>query len=126
MVSRRFDPRRSFRTPRSVRSQLTIRPRVIADDIWAKLLWAGLNVTANDLPVVYWSEGDRRRKNRKQCPLYPLELVQAVTVVWLFAGLRSDEIAACGLVVSGGSTKANASQPRRWSQTRRSAGSTSR
>lgn len=26
-------------------------PRVIADDIWAKLLWARLNVESGDLPT---------------------------------------------------------------------------
>ena len=56
-------------------------PRVIADDVWAKLLWAGLNLTADDLPAS--SAG----------AYYPMELVRAVTLTWLFAGLRSDEIA---------------------------------
>ncbi|WP_220447754.1 hypothetical protein [Nonomuraea diastatica] len=54
---------------------------MIADDIWGKLLWAGLNLTADDLPVT-------------QAGLfYPLELVRAVTLTWLFSGQRSDEIA---------------------------------
>jgi hypothetical protein len=55
-------------------------PRVIADDIWAKLLWAGLNLTPEDLP----SSGGQ---------FYPLELIRAVTLTWLFSGQRSDEIA---------------------------------
>jgi hypothetical protein len=54
---------------------------VIADEIWAKLLWAGLNLQTDDLPVT------------KSGHFYPLELVRAVTVTWLFGGLRSDEIA---------------------------------
>jgi hypothetical protein len=54
---------------------------VIADDIWAKLLWAGLNLETSDLPA---NTGGQ---------FYPLELVRALAVVWLFAGLRSDEIA---------------------------------
>jgi hypothetical protein len=86
-ISRRFDPRRC-----SVRSQLMTNPRVIAEDIWSKLLWAGLNVTADNLPAGNWREGDKRLRNRKRSSLYPLEMVRAVTVVWLFAGLRSDEI----------------------------------
>jgi hypothetical protein len=56
-------------------------PRVIADEIWAKLLWAGLNLTEDDLPVT--NSGF----------FYPIELVRAVTLAWLFSGQRSDEIA---------------------------------
>nr|WP_246193390.1 tyrosine-type recombinase/integrase [Kitasatospora atroaurantiaca] len=55
-------------------------PRVIADDIWAKLLWAGLNVEPGDLPT-----SDSRT--------YPVELIRGITLTWLFAGQRSDEIA---------------------------------
>jgi hypothetical protein len=50
-IPRRFDPRRCFGVPRSVRGLIAPNPRVIADDVWAKLLWAGLNLTAADLPV---------------------------------------------------------------------------
>ena len=63
------------------RTLLGPNPRVIADDVWAKLLWAGLNLTAADLPTT------------KAGPFYPIELVRAVTMTWLFAGQRSDEIA---------------------------------
>ncbi|MGH3574239.1 MAG: tyrosine-type recombinase/integrase [Pseudonocardiaceae bacterium] len=76
-IPRRFDPGRAFATPRSVLGQLTRDPRVIADDVWAKLLWAGLNLTQDDLA----------RGNP-----YPLELVRALAVTWLFSGLRSNEI----------------------------------
>lgn len=55
------------------------KPRVIADDAWAKLLWAGLNLAADDLGVM----GTRA---------YPLELVRAFALTWLFAAQRSDEI----------------------------------
>jgi integrase len=79
-IPRRFDPAHALRTPRSVRALLGPDPRVIADDIWAKLLWAGLNVEPGDLPT-----GDGRT--------YPIELTRAVTITWLFAGQRSDEIA---------------------------------
>jgi hypothetical protein len=54
---------------------------VIADDIWAKLLWAGLNVDPEDFPTNTYG----------LC--YPIELIRAVTLTWLFSGLRSDEIA---------------------------------
>ncbi|MER6231515.1 tyrosine-type recombinase/integrase [Streptomyces sp. NPDC001616] len=80
LVPRRFDPAQALRTPRSVRALMGPDPRVIADDIWAKLLWAGLNVEPGDLPT-----SDSRT--------YPVELIRAITLTWLFAGQRSDEIA---------------------------------
>ena len=81
---RRFDPSRVFATPKSVSKLIGPKPRVIADDIWAKLLHAGLNLKETDLP---FQVGEKR-----QAYLYPLLFVQAVVVVWLFAGLRRDEI----------------------------------
>jgi integrase len=80
-LPRRFDPLRALATPRSVAALLGPDPRVIADEIWAKLLWAGLNLKTEDLPVT------------KSGHFYPLELVRGVTLTWLFGGLRSDEIA---------------------------------
>jgi integrase len=80
-IPRRFDPTRALATPRSILALTGPNPRVIADDIWAKLLWAGLNLEVSDLPATAGG----------QC--YPLELVRALALVWLFAGLRSDEIA---------------------------------
>ncbi|WP_435853759.1 hypothetical protein [Streptomyces sparsogenes] len=44
-------------------------------------MWAGLNLQEDDLPQT-------RAGN-----FYPLELVRAVTLTWLFSGQRSDEIA---------------------------------
>jgi integrase len=82
-IAVRFDPRRSFATPRSITALVGPNPRVIADDVWMKLLWAGLNLTEGDLP-----SGNPARKKI----FYPLPMVRAVVVVWLFAGLRSDEI----------------------------------
>lgn len=81
-IVRRFDPRRCFATPRAILALLAPNPRVIADDVWAKLLWAGLNLNEADLlaPV----SGPRGS--------YPFALVRAVTVVWLFGGLRRNEI----------------------------------
>jgi integrase len=80
-IGRRFDPRRAFALPRSIRALIGPDPRVIADDVWAKLMWAGLNLTVEDLPV-----------RRAAGPWYPLELVRAAALLWLFAGLRVDEI----------------------------------
>jgi hypothetical protein len=56
-----------------------------ADDVWAKLLWAGLNVTPEDFAS--W-----RNPSGRIHTYYPIEMIRAVTVVWLFAGIRGDEI----------------------------------
>ena len=77
---RRFDPSRALAVPRSVNALIGTDPRVIADEVWAKLLWAGLNLEAGDLPGT--SAGT----------YYPLELIRALTLSWLFSGLRSDEL----------------------------------
>jgi integrase len=77
---RRFDPSRALAVPRSVASLIGTDPRVIADDMWAKLLWAGLNLGVEDLP------------GNSAGTYYPMELIRAVTLTWLFSGLRSDEI----------------------------------
>src|SRR5664280_1145715 len=80
-MPRRFDPTRALATPRSVLVLIGPNPRVIAYDIWAKLLWAGLNIEATDLP------------GNGSGPCYPIELIRAITLTWLFAGQRSAEIA---------------------------------
>jgi integrase len=77
---RRFDPTRALAVPRSVSALIGTDPRVIADDVWAKLLHAGLNIETADLPGT--SAGS----------YYPMALVRALTLTWLFSGLRSDEI----------------------------------
>ncbi|MFE9328929.1 tyrosine-type recombinase/integrase [Nocardia sp. NPDC052278] len=80
-LPRRFDPNRALATPRSIAALLGPDPRIIADDVWAKLMWAGLNLTPDDLP------------QSQAGNFYPIELVRAVTLTWLFSGQRSDEIA---------------------------------
>ena len=79
-IPRRFDPARALSTPRSLRALIGPDPRVIADGIWAKLLWAGLNLEAADLP-------------RADGRVHPVEMIRAITLTWLFSGQRSDEIA---------------------------------
>lgn len=86
-IKRRFDPFRALATPASVRQLHAVEPRIVADDIWAKLLHAGLNLTMTDLPLVESGQKPRLRR-----PWYPLDMVCAVTAIWLFAGLRQDEI----------------------------------
>ncbi len=78
-LPRRFDPARALATPRAVSALIGPRPRVIADEVWAKLLWAGLNLDEADLATSHHS-------------CYPVKLVRALAITWLFAGLRSDEI----------------------------------
>lgn len=79
-IPRRFDPSRALTVPRSVAVLIGTNPRVIADDVWAKLLWAGLNLAPEDLP------------GNTADSYYPMELIRAVTLCWLFSGLRSDEL----------------------------------
>jgi hypothetical protein len=50
-IEKRFNPQRVFATPRSLKHQIRVAPRIIEDDIWAKLLWAGLNLRAEDCPL---------------------------------------------------------------------------
>jgi hypothetical protein len=80
-IPRRFDPRRSFAAPRSLRALIGPKPKVIADDVWAKLLWAGLNLEETDLS-----------RNAHGKHFYPVPMVKAISIVWLFGGLRVDEI----------------------------------
>lgn len=80
-IPRRLDAARAFAQPRSLRALVGPQPRVLSDDVWAKLLWAGLNLTETDLPAAWVSRH-----------FYPLTMIRAVAVVWLFAGLRQDEI----------------------------------
>ena len=57
---------------------------MIADDVWAKLMWAGLNLMEGDLSKHGPGEGASH--------YYPFLLVRAMALVWLFAGLRWNEI----------------------------------
>jgi integrase len=96
-ITRRFDPRRCLATPRSIHALIGPSPRVIEDSVWAKLLWAGLNLMADDIPFyVSQSTGATNsldpRLADKRIYYYPFEMVRAMTLVWLFCALRSDEI----------------------------------
>jgi integrase len=79
-IPRRFDPARALALPRRIAALIGTNPRVIADDVWAKLLWAGLNLQPPDLP------------GKSADTYYPMPLIRAVTLTWLFSGLRSDEL----------------------------------
>jgi integrase len=82
-----FDPLRYFKIPYREVYAKTPNPRIIADDLWAKLLWAGLNLQPEDLPVHHLGDGVSYGQ-----PQYPFEMMRALAMVWLFSGLRSDEI----------------------------------
>jgi integrase len=86
--TRRFDSTRVLATPRAIKNLIAPNPRVIANDLWAKLLWAGLHLEQSDLPTAPVGAAcpDRR------WIVYPLALVKATAVAWLFTGLRSDEL----------------------------------
>ena len=83
----RFNPFQALATPRSVRCLIGPDPRIIQDDVWAKLLWAGLNLTDQELskPNDPAARGDGH--------IYPATMVKALVLVWLFSGLRRNEIA---------------------------------
>jgi integrase len=83
-----FNPQRAFQIPRTIKSKVGTNPRVIADDIWAKLLWAGLNFTDDDVP-----KSPCRGRPTYTTSRYPVEMIRAMALTWLFCGLRANEIA---------------------------------
>jgi len=98
-IERRFNPQRVFATPRHLKHQFRIAPRPISDDLWAKLLWTGLNLRAEDFPIQGHhrhrpedQEAEPLQSGQEAGSFYPLEMLRALAVVWLFAGLRSDEL----------------------------------
>ncbi len=85
--ARHFAPGRAFATPRAITARIGPNPRVIADEVWAKLLWAGLNLDERDLSTLGGIGG-----STPSGLVYPHALVKALALTWLFAGLRSDEL----------------------------------
>lgn len=86
-IPKRYEPGRVLAIPRPIASLIGPAPRVVADDVWAKIVWAGMNLGKEDLAP--------RRIGPDRDPIspyYPIELVRAICHLWLFAGLRSDEI----------------------------------
>jgi len=93
-IPRTFNPGRVFATPRSLKALIGPAPRAIADEVWAKLLWAGLNLEEKDFPL---HGPTTKSKEHSQAILagscfYPFEMVRALALLWLFGGLPSDEI----------------------------------
>jgi hypothetical protein len=79
-----LNPAHCLAVPRTILAKIGPAPRVIADDIWAKIMWAGLNLTVDDLLFATARAGEG--------PAYPIEMVRAVAITWLFSGLRMNEI----------------------------------
>ncbi|WP_202907045.1 tyrosine-type recombinase/integrase [Sphingobium yanoikuyae] len=73
----RFSPRYHLATPKAVNFNAGVKPRVIDDAMWLRLIWASLNLEQEDLLSERW---------------YPLALMQALAVVWTHCGLRQNEI----------------------------------
>ncbi len=81
-ISIQFNAHRALRTPKAIRNLIGPDPRMVDKPLWAKLLWAAMNLEEKDLPLA----------GGINAPLYPLEMVRAIAVVWCFAALRSNEI----------------------------------
>lgn len=88
-ITPRFDPRRVLALPLSVRAGRDPDPRIIEDAAWAKLMAAGLTLTAEDLRAY----GTPRAKAAGwHANYYPIEMIRALVGAWLFGRLRMDEI----------------------------------
>ncbi len=85
-VPRRFDPGRVLRTPRNIKNLIGPSPRDLNPLLWARLVHAAHELTEEDLPC--GPHGVRQ---------YPLTFVRAVANVWVYSGLRADEITRLSL-----------------------------
>ncbi|MGI4735862.1 MAG: tyrosine-type recombinase/integrase [Janthinobacterium lividum] len=85
-----FNPDRYLATPKSILAMRGPNPRAIANAQWAKLREAGLSLTEKDFPIV--NSAMVKRANVTPASWYPLDMMRAMAVVWLYTGLRSDEI----------------------------------
>ncbi|HVK24775.1 MAG TPA: hypothetical protein VM677_25730 [Actinokineospora sp.] len=91
LLPRRFDPQNARWQPRAVSPRWLPNQRVTSDELWAKLLWAGLNLDGDNLAPTQVGH------------FYPVELFRVVTLTWLFSGQRSSEIARPRRAASAGS-----------------------
>lgn len=81
-LSKRFDPLHCFQPPRSLKGKVKPKPerRVIDAAVWARLVWAGLHLDAENVALFHPKMG------------FPYEMVQAIVIAWLFCGLRPNEL----------------------------------
>lgn len=75
-IPRRFDAGRYLVSPRTVRGRLGPKPKPIDPAIWKKLVITALNLQPEHL----------------MSQRYPFALVKALAAMWVFSGLRPDEI----------------------------------
>ncbi len=78
-IRRSFDPIRAFYTPYSVKIAKGPDPKPVEEAFWIKITAAAMNL----------SEEDRQRSGLQ---LYPLALLRAVALIWVFGALRSSEL----------------------------------
>ena len=84
-----FNPERYFATPKSVLAKIGPNPRPIDFGQWARLREGALLLTEDDFPVV---NAELVKRGRTPQTSYPLDMNRAMAIVWLYTGLRSDEI----------------------------------
>jgi integrase len=77
-LPRTFNPYQAFRIPQAMSRLIGPDPRDIDARWWAMIVQAALDLTEEDLP----------RMNAG----YPLALIRALAIVWVYSGLRSDEL----------------------------------
>ncbi|MCB2410756.1 hypothetical protein [Hymenobacter lucidus] len=82
-----FSPAVYLKTPAKLIKACGPNPRPIEWQVWKKLEHACLSLTHTDLP----SATDSWKADQREAA-YPLEMVRALAAVWIFAGLRGDEI----------------------------------
>jgi integrase len=70
-----------LRVPSSIRRLIGPDPRVIDKPLWAKILWAAMNLQTEDLSLGVGNYF-----------VYPIEMVRAIAMVWCCTALRSNEI----------------------------------
>lgn len=87
-IPKLVDTATALRLPRAVSTLIGPDPCVIADHTWAKLVSAGLNLTEEDL-----LDRSARPGWKNQPARYPLTMVRAMAMLWLFAALRRGQIA---------------------------------
>jgi integrase len=78
-IPRRFDPQHCLAVPRSVQGLLVPNPKPVDGALWKKLTLTALQLSEVDLRAAHALH-------------YPLALVRALAVAWIFSGLRPDEI----------------------------------
>ncbi|MGI4736846.1 MAG: tyrosine-type recombinase/integrase [Janthinobacterium lividum] len=85
-----FNPDRYLATPKHIFAKLGPKPRPIAYAQWTKLQEAGLSLTEKDLPI--FNLAAVKRSNAIPKSWYPLDMMRAMAIVWLYTGLRANEI----------------------------------